>query len=117
MVASSWANEAGMGLQRRALQLAGDLIPRMQRRIIDQRSEERYSDIVDRAVVTFRGQDYIVPVVNISTRGSMIESEMMPRIGETVIIQFENCSPIHAYVRWVRQGRLGLNFGHEIVLG
>ena len=106
-----------MGLQKRALKLAGDLIPRMQRRIFDQRSEERFADIVDRAVITFRGQDYIVPVVNISSRGTMIECEIMPHIGETIVIQFENCSPIHAFVRWVREGRVGLNFGHEIVLG
>ena len=106
-----------MGLQNRALKLAGDLIPRMQRRIIDQRSEERFTGIVDRAVITFRGQEYIVPVINISTRGTMIECEIMPRIGETIVIQFESCSPIHGFVRWVRQGRVGLNFGHEIILG
>jgi hypothetical protein len=106
-----------MGLQNRALKLAGDLIPRMQRRIIDQRSEDRYTGIVDRAVINFRGQEYIVPVINISTRGTMIECEIMPRIGETIVIQFENCSPIHGFVRWVRQGRVGLNFGHEIILG
>ena len=106
-----------MGLQRRALKLAGDLIPRMQRRIIDQRSEERHTGLVDRAVIVFRGQEYIVPVINISTRGSMIECDIMPRIGETVVVRFDNCSPIQAYVRWVKDGRLGLNFGHEIVLG
>jgi hypothetical protein len=106
-----------MGLQKRALQLAGDLIPRMQRRVIDQRSEPRYSGIVERAVITFRNQDHIVPVINISTRGTMIESPIMPRIGESVVIQFEECTPIHGFVRWVRQGRVGLNFGHEIVLG
>lgn len=106
-----------MGLQNRALQLAGDLIPRMQCRIFDQRSEERYSDVVHRAVITFRSQDYVVPVINISTRGSMVECEILPRIGETVTIQFENCSPLQAFVRWVREGRLGLNFGHEIILG
>ena len=106
-----------MGLQRRALKLAGDLIPRMQRRIIDQRSEERHTGLVDRAVIVFRGQEYIVPVINTSTRGSMIECDIMPRIGETVVVRFDNCSPIQAYVRWVKDGRLGLNFGHEIVLG
>ena len=106
-----------MGLHKRALRLAGDLIPRMQRRMIDQRSEERYCDLVHRAVITFRGQDYIAPVVNISTRGTMVECEIMPRIGEAVVVQFENCTPIHAFVRWVREGRVGLNFGHEIVLG
>ena len=106
-----------MTLQRRAFQLAGDLIPRMQRRIIDQRSEERHSGLVDRAVIHFRDQDYIVPVINISSRGTMIESDILPRIGETLVVRFDNCSPILAFVRWVRDGRIGLNFGHEIVLG
>jgi hypothetical protein len=105
-----------MGLQKRALRLAGDLIPRMQRRVFDQRSEERFTGLVDRAVIIFRDQEYIVPVVNISSRGTMIECEIMPRIGETIIIRFDHCTPIQAFVRWVRDGRVGLNFGHEIVL-
>jgi hypothetical protein len=109
--------EAAMGLQRRALKLAGDLIPRVQRRIFDQRSEERYAGLVDRAVFVFRDQEYIVPVINISTRGAMIECDLVPHIGETVFVHFDNCSRIHAFVRWVRAGRIGLNFGHEIVLG
>ena len=106
-----------MELQRRALKLAGDLIPRVQRRLLDQRSEERHSGLVDRAVIVFRGQEYIVPVINISSRGTMIECDILPRIGETIIVRFEHCSPIQAFVRWVRDGRLGLNFGHEIILG
>jgi hypothetical protein len=106
-----------MGLQRSALRLAGDLIPRMQRRLIDQRSEERHGGIVQRAAIMFRSQEYIVPVINISSRGTMIECDIMPRIGETIVIRFEDCSPIHGFVRWVRDGKLGLNFGHEIILG
>jgi len=104
-------------MYRRNLRLDGDLIPRTQPRIADQRCEDRLEDVVDRAVITFRGQDYLVPVVNISSRGTMIECDIMPRIGETVIIQFENCTKIHGFVRWIREGRLGLNFGHEIILG
>ena len=65
----------------------------------------------------FRSQEYIVPVINISSRGTMIECDIMPRIGETIVIRFEDCSPIHGFVRWVRDGKLGLNFGHEIILG
>jgi hypothetical protein len=106
-----------MGLQKRAFQLAGDLIPRMQRRIIDQRCEERHGGLVDRAVIIFREQDHIVPVINISSRGTMIEADLLPRIGETLTIRFDGCSPIFAFVRWVKDGRIGLNFGHEIVLG
>lgn len=106
-----------MGMQRRKLGLDGDIIPRTQPRIADQRSEERLENVVDRAVITFRGQEYLVPVVNISARGTMIECDIMPRIGEAMIVQFENCTKIHGFVRWVREGRLGINFGHEIILG
>jgi hypothetical protein len=106
-----------MGLQRRNNGLAGTIIPRTQPRVIDQRSEERHSGDVERAIITFRAQEYLVPVVNISCRGTMIECDILPRIGEAIVIQFEHCTRIHAFVRWVRDGRVGLNFGHEIILG
>jgi hypothetical protein len=105
-----------MGMRKHKLALVGKLIPRAQPRLTEQRSEPRHQDLVDRAVIVFRGQDHLVPVVNISSRGTMIESDIVPRIGETVLIQFENCCRIHGFVRWVRDGRVGLNFGHEIVL-
>jgi hypothetical protein len=47
----------------------------------------------------------------------MIESGLEPRLGETVLVEFPECSKIHAFVRWAREGRIGLNFGHEILLG
>lgn len=106
-----------MGLQKRNLALAGDLIPRAQPRLVEQRSEPRHADIVERAILTFRGQEFLVPVVNISSRGTMIESDIVPRIGESVTVQFEGCTRMQAFVRWIRDGRLGLNFGHEIILG
>ncbi len=106
-----------MGMQKRNLGLAGNLIPRTQPRQSEHRAEPRLEHLVERAVIFFRGQDHLVPVVNISSRGTMIESDIMPRIGETVVIQFENCTRIHGFVRWVRDGHIGLNFGHEIVLG
>lgn len=106
-----------MGMHRRNLKLAGDLIARTQPRLIDERSEERRSDIVERAIILFRAQEYLVPVLNISSRGTMIQSDIAPHIGETITICFENCTRIHAFVRWVREGQVGLNFGHEIVLG
>ncbi|HEY1145153.1 MAG TPA: PilZ domain-containing protein [Allosphingosinicella sp.] len=93
------------------------LISRSQPRVIDRRSEHRHDDIIDNATIAYRGQEYLVPVVNISSRGAMVESDIQPRLGETVLIQFENCDRIKSFVRWAREGRLGLNFGHEIVLG
>jgi hypothetical protein len=84
--------------------------------VIEQRAEPRYEDVVERAVITFRGQDYPVTVVNISSRGTMIESDIVPRLGESLVIRFENCSRIHGFVRWTRGGQLGVRFGHEIIL-
>ena len=94
-----------------------NLISRSQPRVIDQRGEHRHEGIIDNATIAFRGQEYLVPVVNISSRGAMIECDIMPRLGETVVIQFENCDRIKSFVRWSREGKLGLNFGHEIILG
>jgi hypothetical protein len=83
----------------------------------DRRSEPRHEGLIDRAIIYFRGTPQHVPVLNISSRGTMIESDIEPRLGETVLVEFPECSRIHAFVRWQRDGRIGLNFGHEIVLG
>jgi hypothetical protein len=106
-----------MGMHRRNLGLAGAIIPRAQPRTVEHRSEPRHDGLVDRAIIVFRGQEHLVPVLNISSRGTMVECDILPRIGEAIVIQFENCTRIHGFVRWVRDGRLGLNFGHEIILG
>ena len=82
----------------------------------ERRAETRRTDLVERAVITFRGCDYPVPVVDISSRGTMIESDIAARIGESLIVRFDNCSGMYGFVRWAREGRLGIRFGHEIVL-
>ena len=96
--------------------LGGVLIRRAQPRFVEQRSEERHVGVVEAATLHFRGQAYSAAVINISSRGTMVECDLQPRIGEALIVEFEDCSPMHAFVRWIRDGRLGLNFGHEIVL-
>jgi hypothetical protein len=95
----------------------GSLVRRREPDFAEQRSEPRYEGVVERATLYFRGEEHPVPVVNLSSRGTMIESGIAPRLGESVVIRFEGCSPMHAFVRWARDGRIGLNFGGEIVLG
>lgn len=84
---------------------------------IERRREERHEGLVERATILFRGAELDVPVVNISSRGTQIQSDIVPRLGETISIRFEDCTRIQSFVRWVRDGRIGLNFGHEILLG
>ena len=105
-----------MGMHDRSVGLLGKLVFRAQPRLVEQRCEPRCDDLVERAIILFRGQDYVVHVVNISSRGTMIESDIAPRIGEALLVQFENCCRIHGFVRWARDGKVGVGFGHEIVL-
>jgi hypothetical protein len=93
------------------------LVTRIQPRIVDQRCEERHEGLIESGTLFFRGAEYQVSVVNLSSRGTMIESAVEPRLGESVVIRFDGYSPMHAFVRWARDGRLGLNFGGEIILG
>jgi hypothetical protein len=83
----------------------------------ERRSERRKEGVFDGATLIFRGAPYVVPVINISSRGTMVESDLDPRLGESVIIRFAGCSPIYAFVRWARDGKLGLNFGCELTIG
>lgn len=82
----------------------------------DQRSESRHECEVDGAMLLYRGHRIPAQVLNISSRGTMIECPIRPRLGETIIVQFDRCTPIHAFVRWEKEGQLGLRFGHEIIL-
>ena len=83
----------------------------------ERRREPRREAAGECSTLLFRGASYVVPVVNISSRGTMIESDIAPRLGESVIIRFDGCSPIHAFVRWAKDGRVGLNFGCELMIG
>ena len=85
--------------------------------VVERRSEPRQEGLIDAATLFFRGAVYLVPVINISSRGTMIESDLVPRLGESVLIRFAGCSPIYAFVRWARDGRVGLNFGCELTVG
>jgi hypothetical protein len=97
--------------------LSGNMVTRQEARTVDQRLEQRQEGLVDCATLFFRGSVHLVEVVNISSRGAMVESGLEPRLGESVIVRFNGCSPIHAFVRWIRDGRLGLNFGCELTIG
>ncbi len=95
--------------------LASVLIPRTERRATNQRREERYRGIVERAGLTFRGKTLLAKVVNISESGLMIETPIVPRIGEELAVEFEGFEPLTGIVRWVRDGRFGLDLGEGAI--
>ncbi|HZG45504.1 MAG TPA: PilZ domain-containing protein [Allosphingosinicella sp.] len=95
--------------------LSAILIPRVERRTTNQRREDRYRGIVDRATLVFRRKKVLVKVVNISESGMMVEASIMPRIGEQMSVEFEGFEPLRAVVRWIREGRIGLDVGEGAI--
>lgn len=93
-------------------------IPREERRQSNQRREDRFRNVVERATIIFRRKKTLVKVVNISSSGIMIESAIEPRIGEAIGIDFEGFDRLQGTVCWVREGRIGLDVGEgAIALG
>lgn len=91
--------------------LAKILIPRVERRTTNQRREDRYRGVVERATLVFRRKKSLVKVVNISGSGVMIETAVEPRIGESIGIEFEGFERLNGTVCWVRDGRIGIDVG------
>ena len=90
-------------------------IAREERRRTNQRREDRFQGAVERATIVFRRKKSLVRVVNISGSGVMIESGIMPRIGEAIGLEFEGFDRLEGIVRWIRQGRIGLDVGEGAI--
>lgn len=93
--------------------LAALAIPRTESRKCNQRREDRHLNLADRAELRFRGRRIEVAVINVSRHGAMIEAAVEPRIGERMQIRFDGCNRTDCAARWLRNGRIGVEFAHE----
>jgi hypothetical protein len=96
--------------------LASLAITRTEARTSNQRREERHLKVCETAILKFRNRKHEVRVTNVSNHGTMIEADIVPRIGERVQIAFEGCIRTDCIVRWVRGPRIGLEFHTETVV-
>lgn len=90
-------------------------IKREEARVTDQRLEDRHFGVVERSTIVFRRRRFEVDVVNVSSRGAMIAIDIEPRIGEKIDIQFSDSNRTRCVVRWIRDGRIGLEFVDETI--
>lgn len=92
--------------------LDGGMIPRGVRRLFDQRDEPRF-DVqgeMQTAVLVHGRCNHVVRVGNMSASGVMVLYSEVPRIGEAVTLQLLDHGAVAGHVRWVRDGRVGINF-------
>ncbi|HKX92433.1 MAG TPA: PilZ domain-containing protein [Sphingomicrobium sp.] len=86
------------------------MIPRSERRTIDERLEARMPAASSTAVLEFRGRNHVVRLVNVSVSGAMVIFPYVPHIGEKLRLQLLDQGQVSAQVRWVKDGRIGLSF-------
>ena len=112
------ARKASGALERRGSDgsLAGITIRRQESRRSDQRHEPRHVNVLDTATLRQRRQVAEVPLLNLSSRGAMVACDWRPRIGARLMIRFADCNETACSVRWVRDGRIGLEFDKETVM-
>lgn len=107
--AKAKADAAGLG------SLAKIPIKREEARVTNMRAEDRLPGLVEETVVHFRRKKHAVRVVNVSSRGAMLEFDADARIGERIDIRFADENRTRCVVRWVREGRIGVEFVEETI--
>ena len=90
--------------------LDGGMIPRSVRWVFDERGEPREPAVSQTAVLAHRGRNHVVKVLNLSSSGAMVIFPVLPHIGEAVTLQLLEWGHVHGNVRWVRDGKIGINF-------
>lgn len=95
-------------------QLQGNMIPRSVKRMFDERSEERLDAESQTVILSFRGRNHIVSLVNLSSSGAMVRFTGDAHIGESVSLQLLDRGTIAGQVRWLRDGRMGVYFARPL---
>ncbi|MDQ3075313.1 MAG: PilZ domain-containing protein [Pseudomonadota bacterium] len=93
--------------------LASVDIPRDASRSIDHRDEDRHRLARETATIGYKGKLTEVDLINLSGGGAMIEADITLRLWDRVDLYLGAGTPIESAVRWLRGGRIGVEFAHE----
>jgi hypothetical protein len=88
-------------------------VMREARRAANGRSEDRHRLADERARITYNGAAYEVDLINLSGGGAMIAAALEPMLWDHVNLHLGHHGDIECAVRWIRDGRIGLEFAHE----
>jgi hypothetical protein len=88
-------------------------VRREERRASNGRAEDRHRLTDERARITHDGKDLEVELINLSGGGAMVAGAFEPALWDRVDLHLGNHGTIECAVRWMREGRVGLEFAHE----
>ena len=84
------------------------------KRLLDERSEPRAPDGSQTAMLSLRGSNHVVRLVDLSASGAMVHFAGDASEGDAVTLQLLDHGPVGGQVRWSRDGRIGVHFNRPI---
>lgn len=88
-------------------------VPRSETRRTDQRGGDRHRLDGEQTFVRRKGRKHKVELVNLSHGGAMITAGVTMKLWEKVALVLGEGGAIECAVRWIRDGKYGLEFAHE----
>ncbi|TMM49016.1 PilZ domain-containing protein [Qipengyuania marisflavi] len=77
--------------------------------MIERREHDRLRHIFLPACFEYEDVFHVGVIRDMSSKGIGVQSDFLPRIGETVHIQWGNCEPLAGRVQWTLGNRFGIN--------
>ena len=87
-----------------------DKFARSFRRLLDERHEPRSAEASQTAILSLRGANHVVRLLDLSRSGAMVRFVGTATDGEAVTIQLLDHGLVAGQVRWSRDGRIGIHF-------
>jgi len=97
----------------KADELRSVIVSRETRRQSNSRGGDRHRLTGERARITFDRRKADVELLNLSGGGAMVSGDFEPQIWDRVELHLGDHGTIECAVRWIRDGRVGLEFAHE----
>lgn len=97
----------------------GDIkVARSESRSSNERKADRHRLTDEQAVVRRKGKRYVVELINLSHGGAMVAGDFKAKLWDKVALVLAGeeqsaATEIECAVRWIRDGRYGLEFAHE----
>ena len=88
-------------------------VTRAEGRSANQRDNDRHRLNDEQAVVRHKGKRHVVDLINLSHGGAMVGGKFKARLWDRVDLVLGKDGEIECAVRWLRDGRVGLEFAHE----
>ena len=88
-------------------------IPREAARVANHRDSDRHRLENETVEIVHDGRTRQVTLVNLSGGGAMIEGGDDLRLWDRVELKLGDWNRVEAAVRWIKNGRIGLEFAHE----